>query len=59
MYALDAATGEVLWSFQSGATVYSGPAVANGVVYWGNGYPASRLFFGTPGHTLFAFAVGN
>jgi polyvinyl alcohol dehydrogenase (cytochrome) len=57
MFAFDAATGNVLWSFQSGATVYGGPAIADGVVYWGNGYPSQRLRFGTPGGTLYAFAV--
>jgi polyvinyl alcohol dehydrogenase (cytochrome) len=56
MLALDAATGKVLWTYASGATVYGAPAVVDGVVYWGNGYP-SRLFFGTPGNTLFAFSV--
>jgi len=34
MYALDATTGDVKWQFASGATVYSGPAIVNGVVYW-------------------------
>jgi polyvinyl alcohol dehydrogenase (cytochrome) len=57
MFAFDGATGAVLWSFQSGATVYGGPAIADGVVYWGNGYPAARLRFGTPGGKLFAFEV--
>jgi polyvinyl alcohol dehydrogenase (cytochrome) len=57
MFAFDGDTGAVLWSFQSGATVYGGPAIANGEVYWGNGYPASRLRFGTPGGTLYAFQV--
>jgi polyvinyl alcohol dehydrogenase (cytochrome) len=59
MFAFDGATGAVLWSFQSGATVYGGPAVADGVVYWGNGYPAARIQFGTPGGTLYAFQVGR
>jgi polyvinyl alcohol dehydrogenase (cytochrome) len=59
MYALSAATGDVLWSFESGATVYGGPAIVGGVVYWGNGYPASRLGFGTPGGTLYAFSVAG
>jgi polyvinyl alcohol dehydrogenase (cytochrome) len=57
MFALDGATGAVLWSFPSGGTVYGGPAIADGVVYWGNGYPQSRLLFGTPGGTLYAFQV--
>ncbi len=61
MYALDTATGKVLWSFASGATVYSGAAVVNGVVYWGVGYPASRLRLGTSSTTtnLYAFDLGN
>jgi polyvinyl alcohol dehydrogenase (cytochrome) len=59
MFALDGATGAVLWSFQSGATVYGGPAIVNGTVYWGNGYPFARLHFGTPGGTLYAFSAGG
>jgi polyvinyl alcohol dehydrogenase (cytochrome) len=58
MYALNAATGDVLWSFQSGGTVYGGPAVANGVVYWGCGYKTA-LGFGTTCQTLYAFDLGN
>ncbi len=60
MYAFDGATGKVLWSFASGATVYGGPAIgADGTVYWGNGYPnAARLLFGSPGGTLYAFRAG-
>ncbi|MGH7271212.1 MAG: PQQ-binding-like beta-propeller repeat protein, partial [Polyangiaceae bacterium] len=60
MFALDASTGNVLWSFKSGATVYGGPAVSNGVVYWGSGYPSARLQFGTLGvQELFAFQIAN
>jgi polyvinyl alcohol dehydrogenase (cytochrome) len=58
MYALDATTGAVKWQFASGASVYSGPAIVNGVVYWGAGYPAGRLGLGTSGPTqLYAFAL--
>lgn len=38
MYALDAANGSILWNFESGASVYGGAAVVDGVVYWGSGY---------------------
>ena len=38
MRALDAATGEILWSFPSGGSVASGPAIADGMVFWGSGY---------------------
>jgi polyvinyl alcohol dehydrogenase (cytochrome) len=57
MYALDGSSGAVLWSFQSGGTVYGGPAVVDGVVYWGSGYPSARLQFGTPSKKLYAFRV--
>jgi polyvinyl alcohol dehydrogenase (cytochrome) len=56
MFALDASSGAVLWSFHAGGTVYGGPAVAGGVVYWGAGYPPSRLGFGTSAKKLYAFA---
>jgi polyvinyl alcohol dehydrogenase (cytochrome) len=57
MYALDAKTGSVLWSFKSGGTVYGGAAIVDGVVYWGSGYPSTRLGFGTTGKALYAFGV--
>ena len=36
LYALNATTGTMLWSFTTGGGVYSSPAVANGVVYVGS-----------------------
>jgi polyvinyl alcohol dehydrogenase (cytochrome) len=47
MYALDAATGGILWAFASGGPVVSGAAIVSGAVYWGSGY-----YFATacPGH---------
>lgn len=38
MYALDGTTGAVLWSFASGGSVFSAPAVVHGTLYWGSGY---------------------
>lgn len=35
VYALDAASGELKWSFKTGDVVHSSPAVADGVVYIG------------------------
>jgi polyvinyl alcohol dehydrogenase (cytochrome) len=54
MYALDALSGNILWSFASGGSVLDGPSIVNGVVYWGSGY---RL--GTGGHNtkVYAFTV--
>ncbi len=36
MYALNASTGDKLWSYRTGNEVFSSPAVANGVVYVGS-----------------------
>jgi polyvinyl alcohol dehydrogenase (cytochrome) len=57
MFAFDGTSGAVLWSFASGGAVYGGAAVAGGVVYWGNGYPASRLGYGSHGGNLYAFQI--
>jgi len=38
MYALDAATGQILWRFASGGAVISGAAIVGRSVYWGSGY---------------------
>jgi polyvinyl alcohol dehydrogenase (cytochrome) len=57
MFALDAATGAVLWQFASGASVNAGATVVNGVVYWGSGYN----HLGIPGFTgdnkFYAFSI--
>jgi polyvinyl alcohol dehydrogenase (cytochrome) len=38
MFALEAATGRILWSFASGTVVHAGPAVVGDTIYWGSGY---------------------
>jgi polyvinyl alcohol dehydrogenase (cytochrome) len=38
MYALDGSSGAVLWSFASGGSVFSAPAVVHGTLFWGSGY---------------------
>jgi polyvinyl alcohol dehydrogenase (cytochrome) len=38
MFALDASTGKILWSFAAGSSVNAGPAIVDGTVYWGTGY---------------------
>jgi polyvinyl alcohol dehydrogenase (cytochrome) len=53
MYAINAATGEKLWSFLSGGSISSGAAVVNGTVYWGSGY--TNFGLGTPNNKLYAF----
>jgi polyvinyl alcohol dehydrogenase (cytochrome) len=56
MYALNAATGDVLWDFEGQGSSNAGPAIgSDGTVYWGNGY--QRFFLGAPSHTFYAFSV--
>lgn len=55
MYALDAATGAILWSFASGGSVAAGPAIVAGSVYWGSGY--SHFGLGSSSKKLYAFGV--
>lgn len=64
MYALDARTGKVLWSFNSGSgaspfvtgvfgACNAGPSIADGMVFWGTG-----AFQGAPGpKKVFAFGL--
>ena len=56
MYALDAATGNTLWSFESGGSVVAGAAIVDGVVYWGSGYAVQGIGM-TPNNKLYAFEV--
>src|ERR1700746_3664536 len=44
MYGLDAATGAILWSFNSGGSVTGGAAIVAGSVYWGSGYCGTEGF---------------
>ena len=59
MFALDASSGKTLWSFPASGSVWSGPAIANGVLYWGSGYSA----VGPPGvsgnNTFYAFSLNG
>ncbi len=55
MDAIDAASGNILWRFESGGSVASGPSVVNGTVYWGSGY--SHFGIGTGNRKLYAFSV--
>jgi polyvinyl alcohol dehydrogenase (cytochrome) len=56
LYAIDAATGDVRWSFQTPGASVAGPSVTGGTVFWGDGY---HNFLGGPTHAnvLYAFAA--
>jgi polyvinyl alcohol dehydrogenase (cytochrome) len=57
MYAMNAATGAILWSFPSGGSCLSGAAIADGTLYWGSGY--SNFGFGTANNKLYSFGLPN
>lgn len=50
-FALDAATGAILWTHTPASATIASPAVVGGTVYWGTGYG----YMSTPGHTFNAF----
>jgi len=55
MYAMNAATGAILWSYASGGSCLSGAAISDGMLFWGSGY--SNFGFGTPNNKLRAFGL--
>ncbi len=62
MYALDAATGTILWSFASGGSVTGGASIADGRVYWGSGYCGTACFGSAPvnnNNKVYAFSLGR
>ncbi|KAL2523113.1 Polyvinylalcohol dehydrogenase [Forsythia ovata] len=56
IYAINAKNGKILWSYETGASVYGGMSVSKGCIYVGNGYRPPAY---TSGTSLFAFCVGS
>ena len=54
-FALNAATGKILWNYVSGGSVNAGAAIANGMVYWGSGY--GHFGLGDPNPMFYAFGL--
>jgi polyvinyl alcohol dehydrogenase (cytochrome) len=57
-FALDAATGRILWEWTAGGSVNAGPAVVRGTVFWGSGYGRSGAE-GSGNNLFFAFSLGG
>ncbi|KVH96141.1 Pyrrolo-quinoline quinone beta-propeller repeat-containing protein [Cynara cardunculus var. scolymus] len=59
LYAMDARTGSVLWSYNTGATIYGGVSASYGCIYVGHGYTVGLGKFHpwTRGNSLFAFYI--
>ncbi|MBC7659691.1 MAG: PQQ-binding-like beta-propeller repeat protein [Chitinophagaceae bacterium] len=53
MYGLDSRDGRVIWSFASGGSVMSAPAIVDNVLYWGSGYSKT----GFAGNKFYAFGL--
>jgi polyvinyl alcohol dehydrogenase (cytochrome) len=58
MFALDAETGKILWSYLAGSSVNAAPAVVDGSVYWGSGYSRSGVE-GSGNNQFYAFSIGG
>ncbi len=56
MYALDAASGAVLWRFAAGGSVGTHPALADSSVFWGSGFGRTG-FGGVPNNKFYAFTI--
>ncbi|KAL3525956.1 hypothetical protein ACH5RR_014328 [Cinchona calisaya] len=54
VYAINAETGRILWSYETGAAVFGGMSVSDGCMYVGHGYTAPVRPAGT---YLFAFCI--
>jgi polyvinyl alcohol dehydrogenase (cytochrome) len=54
MFALNAGTGQILWSFAAGSSVNAAPAIVGNSLYWGSGY---RLGIGSSNNKLYAFTL--
>jgi polyvinyl alcohol dehydrogenase (cytochrome) len=55
VYAINAATGSILWSYATGGSVIDGPSIVRGVAYWGSGY--GHIPPGVPNNKVYAFTV--
>jgi glucose dehydrogenase len=58
LYALNAATGDKLWSFLTGGEVFSSPAVADGVVYVGSNDQNVYALNAATGAELWSYTTG-
>jgi polyvinyl alcohol dehydrogenase (cytochrome) len=53
MYALNSATGQILWTYPSGGSVIDGPSIVSSNLFWGSGY--HRIPPGTANNKVYDF----
>jgi serine/threonine-protein kinase len=59
VYALNAATGAKLWKLATGDSVFSAPAVSNGVLYIGSTDNSIYALDAMTGARLWSYTTGN
>jgi len=60
MFALNASTGDVLWSYASGGSVIAGASIAQKTIFWGSGYSHLGPFLPFTGNNKFyAFTLNG
>ncbi len=59
MFALNASSGAIVWSFAAGASVIAGASIADDTVYWGSGYANLPIPGFTPNNKFYAFSLGG
>ncbi len=57
--AVDASTGKVIWQGSNYAEIYTGPAVGNGLVYFGSDYHTMTALSAATGHGVWQATVGD
>lgn len=59
LYALDALTGKLKWSYKTKDYIYSSPAVANGIVYFGSWDKKLHALDGVTGKSKWSYETGD
>jgi len=59
VYALNATTGALIWSYTTGSSVYSCPAVADGVVFVGSCDNKTYALNATTGALIWSYTTGS
>ena len=59
VYAIDASSGKVIWKGANYAEIYTGPAVGNGLVYFGSDYHTVTALSAATGHGVWQATAGD
>ena len=59
VYALHTASGKVIWTGVNYAEQYTGPAVGNGLVYFGSDYHTVTALSAATGHGVWQYTAGD